>query len=80
MWQRIALVMGWNKWDLGIKDTEIQEAREKVKQQKKEDKQKAKEKTKKPVRKKVRCVARKSNGKRCKNMTNNKGMKCYAHQ
>jgi hypothetical protein len=80
MWQRIALVMGWNKWDLGIKDTEIQEAREKVKQQKKEDKQKTKEKTKKPVRKKVRCVARKSNGKRCKNMTNNKGMKCYAHQ
>ena len=76
MWQRIALVMGWNKWDLNVEDAQIQEAREKVKQQKKEDKKK-----KKPSEgKEVRCYATKSNGRRCKNRTTNKNKKCYAHQ
>ena len=27
-WQRIALVMGWSEWDLGIKDVEIQEIKD----------------------------------------------------
>jgi hypothetical protein len=76
MWQRIALVMGWNKWDLGIKDTEIQEAREKVKEEKKEER---KQKTKASKPKKFRCRAVKSDGKRCKNMTTNKRKRCYAH-
>ena len=28
MWQRISLMLGYNKWDLGIKDKEIQQERE----------------------------------------------------
>ena len=83
MWQRVALVMGWNKWDLGVKDAEIEEAREKVKEQKKEDRKKKKqekEKQKEATVKKVRCRATTSSGRRCKNMTENKNKKCYAHQ
>ena len=30
MWQRVALVMGWNKWDLNVEDAQIQEARDKA--------------------------------------------------
>jgi hypothetical protein len=72
MWQRIALVMGWQKWDLGIKDAEIEEARDKAKQQKKQDKKQSKVK-------KSRCVAIKSNGKRCKNMVSEGSLRCYVH-
>ena len=35
-WQRIALALGWNKWDLGIEDKELQEAKEIIKERKKE--------------------------------------------
>tara|TARA_E500000305_G_scaffold99438_1_gene91627 strand:+ start:2062 stop:9342 length:7281 start_codon:yes stop_codon:yes gene_type:complete len=70
MWQRIALVMGWNKWDLNVEDAQIQEARDKVKQKRKEKK----------VEKKYRCRANKKSGGRCKNRTDNKNKKCYAHQ
>jgi hypothetical protein len=29
-WQRAALILGWSKWDVGVEDTELQEAREEV--------------------------------------------------
>ena len=83
MWQRIALVMGWNKWDLNVEDAQIQEAREKVKEQKKEDKKKENKKNKKKDKKKkkeYRCIADKKSGGRCKNMTTSKTLKCYAHR
>ena len=36
-WQRIALMLGWNDWDLGMdKPEEIQEIKEEIKQEKKE--------------------------------------------
>jgi len=73
MWQRVALVMGWNKWDLGVKDAEIEEARDKAKEQKKKDK-------KQTAEKKVRCVAIKPDGKRCKNMVDKGTLRCYAHK
>jgi hypothetical protein len=79
MWQRIALVMGWNKWDLNVKDAQIEEAREKVKEQKKEDKKKENKKNKKK-KKEYRCIANKKSGGRCKNMTTSKTLKCYAHR
>ena len=41
-WQRIALVLGWNTWDLGIKDADIEGIKKEIK---KEKKVKAKEKT-----------------------------------
>jgi len=34
-WQRIALVMGWNTWDLGIKDKDIEEIKTEIKEEKK---------------------------------------------
>ena len=79
MWQRIALVMGWNKWDLNVRDAQIDDAREKVKQQKKKDK---KTSNKKPSSggEEVRCYADKASGGRCKNRTTNKNKRCYAHQ
>ena len=41
-WQRTALVLGWNTWDLGIKDADIEGIKKEIK---KEKKVKAKEKT-----------------------------------
>ena len=76
LWQRAALTLGWNKWDLGIKDADIEKAREEVKKEKKEER---KQKTKASKPKKFRCRAVKSDGKRCKNMTTNKRKRCYAH-
>ena len=45
-WQRVALVLGWNTWDLGVKDKDIQKAKEEAKEEGKEikkDKEKDKE-------------------------------------
>jgi hypothetical protein len=35
-WQRLALALGWSKWELGIEDKEIQEVKERVKKNNKE--------------------------------------------
>ena len=35
MWQRMALIMGWNTWDLGVDNKEIESIRKKIKQRKK---------------------------------------------
>ena len=45
-WQRIALLMGWNTWDLGVKDPDIIALGENIKERKKQEKEmeKAKEK------------------------------------
>ena len=59
-WQRAALLLGWNTWDLGIKDKDIQEVKEVIKEEKKvetkkkriikkEEKKKEKEKEEKKV-------------------------------
>jgi len=34
MWQRIALMLGWNTWDLGIKNNEVEDAKRRLKTQK----------------------------------------------
>ena len=92
LWQRIGLALGWDKWSLGVKDTELEEAKEEVKaDRKQESKDKAKKKREEKKKQKaeedkakgikeVRCYALKSNGKRCKNKTTNKNKRCYAHQ
>ena len=93
-WQRIALMMGWNRWDVGVKKTKVEEARKKRKaeekelkkkleQEKKEKERKQKEKERKEKEaREVQCSAftRKGKGPRCKNRTENKNGKCYAHQ
>ena len=37
-WQRVALLMGWNTWDLGIKDKDIEQVKTEIKEEKKEKK------------------------------------------
>ena len=37
-WQRAALLMGWNTWDLGIKDPDIVALRKDIKERKKQEK------------------------------------------
>ena len=84
----MALISGWNTWNLGIEDQEIIRAREEVRQDKLEQKKKdkaQKEITREAIKEskkkaKVRCIALKRNAERCKNMTDNKNGKCYAHQ
>ncbi len=92
LWQRIGLALGWDKWSLGVKDTELEEAKEEVKEERKQEskdkaKKKREEKKKKKAEedkakgiKKLRCRAKKSDGRRCKNLTTNKNKRCYAHQ
>jgi len=42
-WERVALVMGWNTWDLGIKDKDIQAVKEEIKEEKKIETKKKRE-------------------------------------
>ena len=93
-WQRIGLMLGWNKWDLGVESQAVKESSERVKKAKdierkkksdakKEVKRKEKEKERKEqAAREVQCSARirKGKGPRCKNRTENKSGKCYAHQ
>ena len=41
-WERAALILGWNTWDLGIKDPDIEELKITLKEEKKEEKEKKK--------------------------------------
>ena len=93
-WQRIALMMGWNRWDVGVEKTKMVEVKKElkaIKDQKNKDKKKAKDLEKKKIKEKkrkeqeareVQCSAktRKGKGPRCKNRTENKSGKCYSHQ
>jgi hypothetical protein len=136
-WKKVAMLFGWNYWNLGVEDEELEEAKdraeEKNKEEKKEEKEKEKEEEKKAEEeekkkkgiktvqcsgvnsagqrcgmttetaaktwkcmhhmnftdgmdrdgdgaKEYRCTATKTNGKRCKNKTENKNKRCYAHQ
>ena len=45
-WQRVALLMGWNLWDLGVKDPDIVALGEDIKERKKQEKKIEKEKKK----------------------------------
>ena len=93
-WQRVALMLGWNSWDLGVENEAVMESSERVKKAKeleRKKKQKVKKAEEKKIKEKerkereareVQCSAkiRKGKGPRCKNMTENKNKKCYAHQ
>ena len=76
LWQRVALTSGWNRWNVGVKDEELEKAKAEVKQ----DKKQKKTDTKKSGR--VRCSKIKSDGKRCKIMveTKSKNALCQYHK
>tara|TARA_R100001463_G_scaffold85139_4_gene140033 strand:+ start:18924 stop:29153 length:10230 start_codon:yes stop_codon:yes gene_type:complete len=89
-WQRVAMMMGWNTWDVGVKNQDLLESGKRIRDAKKEDKKrkraeevrKAEEERKKKEAAMTRCTAktRKGKGPQCKNLTENKNGKCYAHQ
>ena len=77
LWQRVALLSGWSKWDVGVKDEELEEAKAVAKEKQKEirKQEKQKDKNKKEAAEKlrkekegikdVRCSGVRSNGQRC---------------
>ena len=90
LWQRIALIAGWNKWDIGIEDEELEEAKEDAKEQRKKDKKEEKEQEKIQEQKEkeakgiktVQCSGIRSNGERCKitGETTKKKFLCVHHR
>ncbi len=46
MWQRAALLLGWNKWDVGIKDADVEQAKTDIKERKEEDQAREREQRK----------------------------------
>ena len=93
-WQRVAMSLGWNTWDIGVENQAVVASGERIKETKKVEKKAKKDakkaseaKEKERLRKEqeareVQCSAkiRKGKGPRCKNQTENKNGKCYAHQ
>ena len=77
MWQRIMLALGWSKWDIDVKDEELEAAKKRAKDKRKKSK---KQDSKKEEVQRFRCTAMKKSGGRCKNKTKNTSKKCYAHQ
>ena len=89
MWKRIALVSGWSKWDIGVEDATLEDAKVDAKEQRKEDKkiekeiqeQKEKEEKLKQGIKTIQCSGIRTNGERCKLTTETKAKtwKCVHH-
>ena len=80
--QRIMLGLGWNRWDIGVEDEELEAAKDRAKSKKKTKTKEEKEKNKKEKGlKEVRCSATKTNGKRCgmKTWTDKKSWTCVHH-
>jgi len=68
-WQRVALILGQNTWDLGIKDPDIEAAKNEVKEEKaviSKEKQKKKKEEKKKEKQKENAVVIEENKKRSK--------------
>ena len=51
-WKRVAMALGWSRWELGLKDEEVEAAREEVKEEKKEERKEKLEIIKKEKEKK----------------------------
>ena len=82
-WQRVALGLGWNRWDVNVEDEELAKAKAEAKQDRKDKKdQDKKDKKEKSKGKQVRCSATKSDGKRCKMMVTTKARValCFYHK
>ena len=76
-WQRLALVMGWNTWDLGIKDPDLETLKLKIKEQKQQEKKIEKEEKKKEKErvKEVKEVNQVEHNKRLQEKERNQGKK-----
>jgi hypothetical protein len=88
-WKRVALVLGWNMWDLQIEDKELEDARDKAevkqkeirKQEKIEEKKAEQEEKRRQGYRTVRCSGTNSSGSRCGMTTETKARswKCMHH-
>jgi hypothetical protein len=78
-WQRIALLAGWNSWDLGVEKEEVDAAKKAIKDRKKAEKEAKKKAKQKDKPKSKQCTASTSDDKRCKIKTTNASGKCYYH-
>ena len=89
LWQRVALLLGWDKWTLGVKDEELEQAKldaketrnnRRKKEKQVQDKKEEQEKKRKGI-KTVRCSGTNSAGKRCglTTETTDKTWKCFHH-
>ena len=90
-WQRVALVLGWNTWDLGIRDADIEGIKADVKKEGKKKKKKEsqkdqininkqKQKQEKKEGKKVTCAAISKSGNRCKTKVEPGSSFCTIHE
>lgn len=89
-WERAALLLGWNTWDLGVKDPDIEAARGEVKEEKKQevkDKNISKERgnlelqkrEKRSGQKDIKCAGVSTSGERCKKKIEGGGTYCTIH-
>jgi hypothetical protein len=89
-WQRVAVTLGWNKWDVGIPDREIEEIKKGLKGNKKsqstipnkeaqESENKEKQKQERKQNKKVICAGVTSKGSRCKKEIESGTSYCTIH-
>ena len=80
-WQRIASVLGWSKWDLGIKENDkIKEANAKGKKDKKDEKENIElQEQERKDGKTVLCAAVSRKGGRCKKEALGGGSYCTIH-
>ena len=82
IWQRVAMLTGWSRWNVGVKDAELEEAKSKAKETRSErNKEDKKQEKKDKGLKQVRCSGTRSNGTRCGNTTwtKEKSWKCSHH-
>jgi len=89
-WQRVALVLGWNTWDLGIKDADIEGIKTDIKKKKKKNKIKTKNTKNESVNRRkqeqerkegktVICAAFSKSGNRCKTKVESGSSYCTIH-
>ena len=89
-WQRVAVTLGWNKWDVGIPDREIEEIKKGLKEKKtpqktisntesQESENKEKQKQERKQNKKVICAGVTSKGSRCKKEVESGSSYCTIH-
>ena len=89
LWQKIAMILGWDRWSLGVKDEELEQAKKDAKEtrnnrrkkEKQQEQKKQEEDKRKKGIKKVRCSGVNSSGKRCglTTETTAKTWKCFHH-
>ena len=91
-WQRVAVALGWSKWDVGIENKKVDEVKKKIKKDKsnkKKTKEEKKEessniekqkKEKKDGKKDIKCAAVNKSGNRCKTTIEPGQSYCTIHE